>query len=215
VSVAAQAAELPEDEQRRVAERARAGDSAGAKGEIKKAARKERERTLADKQRALPDKRYGVILADPPWRFEPRSRDTGMDRAADNHYPTMDSDEIAALPIKGIAAADCVLFLWATAPMLRQAIQVMEAGGRVPQPCLLGEGPGGHRVLVPQPARGVAARYAWQAGGAGAGRAGGLGDRAPGRRSFGKAGGRARAGRSDVPIGAEDRAVRATSASRL
>jgi hypothetical protein len=45
------------------------------------------------------ERRYGVILADPPWRFEPRSRDSGMDRAADNHYPTMDTDEIAAQPI--------------------------------------------------------------------------------------------------------------------
>ena len=36
---------------------------------------------------------YGVIFADPPWRFEPYSRITGMDRAADNHYPTMTTDE--------------------------------------------------------------------------------------------------------------------------
>jgi hypothetical protein len=40
---------------------------------------------------ALPDKRYGVILADPPYRHEPWSRETGMDRAADNHYPTWNS----------------------------------------------------------------------------------------------------------------------------
>ena len=32
--------------------------------------------------------RYGVILADPPWRFEPFGRETGLDRSADNHYPT-------------------------------------------------------------------------------------------------------------------------------
>ena len=36
------------------------------------------------------------IHADPPWRFEPYSRDTGLDRAADNHYPTMalDADQV-------------------------------------------------------------------------------------------------------------------------
>jgi hypothetical protein len=38
--------------------------------------------------------RYPVILADPPWRFAPRSRKTGMDRAADNHYGTMTPEEI-------------------------------------------------------------------------------------------------------------------------
>jgi hypothetical protein len=59
-----------------------------------------------------------VILADPPWRFEPWSRDTGMDRAADNHYPTSATEEIAALGVSSIAADDCVLFLWATVPML-------------------------------------------------------------------------------------------------
>jgi hypothetical protein len=33
-----------------------------------------RETELAAKQTALPDKRYGVIVADPEWRFEPWSR---------------------------------------------------------------------------------------------------------------------------------------------
>ncbi|TPN86356.1 hypothetical protein FJ980_30245 [Mesorhizobium sp. B1-1-5] len=70
---------------------------------------------------------FGVILADPPWRFEPYSRQTGMDRAADNHYPTMDVDAIAALEVP--AADDCALFLWATAPMIREALFVMSAWG--------------------------------------------------------------------------------------
>ncbi|TPK15082.1 hypothetical protein FJ490_02125 [Mesorhizobium sp. B2-5-11] len=70
---------------------------------------------------------FGVILADPPWRFEPYSRQTGMDRAADNHYPTMDVDAIAKLEVP--AAADCALFLWATSPMIREALFVMSAWG--------------------------------------------------------------------------------------
>jgi hypothetical protein len=70
------------------------------------------------KQLALPTKRYGVIYADPPWRFEPWSRVTGMDRAADNHYPTMTTADICALDVPSIAADDCALFLWATSPMV-------------------------------------------------------------------------------------------------
>jgi N6-adenosine-specific RNA methylase IME4 len=70
---------------------------------------------------------FGVIYADPPWRFEPYSRETGMDRAADNHYPTMDLADILAMQVP--AADDCVLFLWATAPMLPQALAVMDAWG--------------------------------------------------------------------------------------
>jgi hypothetical protein len=58
---------------------------------MKKAHRARREAELGAKQRALPEKRYGVILADPPSRFEPYSRVTGMDRAAENHYPTAPS----------------------------------------------------------------------------------------------------------------------------
>ena len=54
---------------------------------------------------------YGVIFAGPSWRFEPYSRITGMDRTADNHYATMTTDEIKALPVP--AASDCVLFLCA------------------------------------------------------------------------------------------------------
>lgn len=96
---------------------------------VKKAARKTREIELAAKQVALPDSRYGVIYADPEWQFEPYSRDTGMDRAADNHYPTSNLEAIKARPVADIAADDCVLFLWATAPMLPQAIEVMAAWG--------------------------------------------------------------------------------------
>ena len=91
--------------------------------------RAQREAELAARQTALPDKRYGVIYADPEWRFEVYSRDTGMDRAADNHYPTSGTDAICARPVGDIAADDCVLFLWATVPMLPDALKVMAAWG--------------------------------------------------------------------------------------
>ncbi len=56
--------------------------------------RQMRESALAGRQRALPNKTYGVILADPEWRFEPWSRESGMDLAADNHYPTSETADI-------------------------------------------------------------------------------------------------------------------------
>jgi N6-adenosine-specific RNA methylase IME4 len=94
----------------------------------KRERRRQRELELAAKITALPEKKYGVIYADPPWRFEPYSAKTGMDRAADNHYPTMDVEAIkvlAAIP----AADDCVLFLWATVPVLPAALEVIDAWG--------------------------------------------------------------------------------------
>jgi len=96
---------------------------------VKAERRAARERELGERQAALPTKRYGIIVADPEWRFEPRSRETGMDRAADNHYPTSRSEVIAGRDVASIAADDCVLFLWATAPMLPQALIVMAAWG--------------------------------------------------------------------------------------
>jgi N6-adenosine-specific RNA methylase IME4 len=95
----------------------------------KQARRAEREAELGAKIKALPDRRYGVIVADPPWRFKVRSRETGLDRAADNHYATLETDAIKALDVPSIAAGDGVLFLWATAPMLLDALAVMEAWG--------------------------------------------------------------------------------------
>ncbi|MDW9600189.1 DUF3102 domain-containing protein [Sinorhizobium meliloti] len=96
---------------------------------LKKKKRAVRERELSAKIEALPAKRYGLILADPEWRFEPYSRESGMDRAADNHYPTSATEIIASRPIVGIAAADSTLALWATVPMLPQALFVMESWG--------------------------------------------------------------------------------------
>jgi N6-adenosine-specific RNA methylase IME4 len=97
----------------------------------KQKARAEREAALASSILILapPNQSYGVILADPGWRFEPYSRETGMARAADNHYVTEPTNRIEALDIPSIAAKDCCLFLWATAPMLPDALRVMASWG--------------------------------------------------------------------------------------
>lgn len=129
VSIAAKVARMPKKEQSELAKMA----PAQLRGEVKKARRAEREKALAEATRkaseSLGKQLYSVILADPPWRFEPYSRDTGMDRAADNHYPTMTTEEIAALKVP--AAKGAVLFLWATPPMLEAALSVMKAWGFV------------------------------------------------------------------------------------
>lgn len=83
---------------------------------------------LAANIRALPDMQFGVILADPPWRFQVRS-EHGMDRSADNHYPTQTTEDICNLDVPSIAADNCVLFLWATVPMLPDAMAVISAWG--------------------------------------------------------------------------------------
>ncbi len=83
----------------------------------KKEKRKAKEKALAGKITALPDAKFGVIYADPPWKFEFFS-DKGANYAGpENHYPLLSTADIMELPVADIAADDCVLFLWATAPM--------------------------------------------------------------------------------------------------
>ncbi len=128
VSLAANlAANLSQDQQLEVAEK----PEAFLRGAVKQAVRAQRERSLAKATMAasmkLGKSLYSVIMADPPWRFEPHSRVTGMAKAADNHYPTMTLDEIVALDVP--AAETCVLFMWRTAPMLKGAMDVMAAWG--------------------------------------------------------------------------------------
>lgn len=129
VSVAEKASRLAPAIQRRIAAEAEAGNGNVARNVVKQESRTVREAELGQKQTALPQKRYGVIVADPEWRFEPWSRLTGMDRAADNHYPTSCTEVIAARDVVSIAAKDCILFLCATAPMLPHALLVMAAWG--------------------------------------------------------------------------------------
>lgn len=70
--------------------------------------------------------RYGLIYADPPWRYaHSRSRS----RRIENQYPTMEVAEIAALPVAEMCESDAVLYLWGTAPKLREALRVMDAWG--------------------------------------------------------------------------------------
>lgn len=99
------------------------------KAQAKKDKRAAREVELGAKQRALPSERFGVIVADPEWQFQPWSSETGMDRAAGNHYPTSELQAIMTRDVASIAADDCVLFLWTTRPMLTGALSVLNAWG--------------------------------------------------------------------------------------
>jgi N6-adenosine-specific RNA methylase IME4 len=87
------------------------------------------EAELAAATLALPDKKYNAIVADPGWRFAVRNRQTGLSRSADVHYATASTEDICAIPVSKIAAKDCVLLLWATVPMLPDALKVMAAWG--------------------------------------------------------------------------------------
>lgn len=73
----------------------------------------------------LPDGIYDVIYADPPWKYDFAPHKQGY--KIEQHYPTMELEEICKLDVSSICADDSVLFLWATAPKLSQAGAVLEA----------------------------------------------------------------------------------------
>jgi N6-adenosine-specific RNA methylase IME4 len=76
----------------------------------------------------LRPRRYAAIYADPPWHFRNWSA-KGTGRNAVSHYDCMSVSELAALPVVDLAADDCVLFLWATDPLLPRALELIHAWG--------------------------------------------------------------------------------------
>lgn len=71
---------------------------------------------------------YDIVYADPPWKFKIRSP-KGDGRSASQHYPLMTLDDIKRLPVPDLSAKNSVLFLWATDPMLLQALDVVRHWG--------------------------------------------------------------------------------------
>jgi N6-adenosine-specific RNA methylase IME4 len=73
---------------------------------------------------------YDIILADPPWKYDSPGainvvrKDTVI---IENHYDTMSLEDIKNMRIP--AAKDSMLFLWATSPLLPEALEVMNAWG--------------------------------------------------------------------------------------
>jgi N6-adenosine-specific RNA methylase IME4/ParB-like chromosome segregation protein Spo0J len=136
VSAAADVATLPEEEQGEIVARGpreileTAKQIRGARAEARRAERIAKIAVISGGNVVLPeDRRYPVILADPPWQFKVYDDESGSQRAAGNHYPTMQLSDILALPVPGIATDDAVLFLWTTLPHLREAIDVLVAWG--------------------------------------------------------------------------------------
>ncbi len=94
----------------------------------RKELRKEKEAKLTERE--LPKGLYDVILADPPWRYQFSETQS---REIENHYPTMELEDIKALKVP--SADDSVLFLWATAPKLEEALEVLNAWGFTYKTC--------------------------------------------------------------------------------
>jgi N6-adenosine-specific RNA methylase IME4 len=100
--------------------------------------------------------KYATIVADPPWAGSVytrpawswrEGRPSGEERELD--YPTLELDDLAALPVRDLAAKDAHLYLWTTNAHLRETYWLSEAWGFTPSCTLVwckephGFGPGG------------------------------------------------------------------------
>jgi N6-adenosine-specific RNA methylase IME4 len=76
---------------------------------------------------------FPLFYADPPWKFEVYS-EKGLDRTADQHYPTLTDQEIIDFKIDGktvpeIAHRDASLFLWCTSSNFVRALAIVKGWG--------------------------------------------------------------------------------------
>lgn len=72
--------------------------------------------------------KFKIIYADPPWAYKVYSK-KGQGRSAENHYSTMNIDDICGLDVASIADDDCILFLWVTFPCLLEGLRAIADWG--------------------------------------------------------------------------------------
>ena len=78
----------------------------------------------------LPDNKYSIIYADPPWRYSGgkgvNSKKWGNSLSS---YDCMNLKELKILPVKDIASDDSSLFMWVTLPMIKEGLELMSSWG--------------------------------------------------------------------------------------
>jgi N6-adenosine-specific RNA methylase IME4 len=91
----------------------------------------------------LPDKKYDVIYADPPWDYGGKMQFDKSGKkninvnwqkdifisAVNFKYPTLKINELKKIPLLEIAKEDFLLFMWVTNPHLALGIELGQAWG--------------------------------------------------------------------------------------
>lgn len=98
---------------------------------------------LEDIYPKLPDKKYQVIYADPPWDYGGKMQydktvikdeNEGFEKkiflsSAEFKYPTVKLKDLKKLDVASISADDCLLFMWTTGPQMANSIELGKAWG--------------------------------------------------------------------------------------
>ncbi|MDH5721953.1 MAG: MT-A70 family methyltransferase [Alphaproteobacteria bacterium] len=77
----------------------------------------------------LHGRKYGTILADPPWQFANRTGKVAPEHKRLNRYSTMSLEEICSMPVSDMAEDKAHLYLWVPNALLKEGLDVMSAWG--------------------------------------------------------------------------------------
>lgn len=77
----------------------------------------------------MQQKKYNVIYADPPWSYNKSNAGRGGKSSAIKKYTTMTNAEIANMNVVSVIDKNAVCFIWATVPLLPEALMVLNAWG--------------------------------------------------------------------------------------
>jgi N6-adenosine-specific RNA methylase IME4 len=108
-----------------------------------KAKGKKKLNPLSEIYPTLPDKKYHIIYADPPWDYggkmqfdksSLKSENIGFNRdvfisSASFKYPTLKLKELMELDVQSISEDNCLLFMWTTGPQFANSISLGQQWG--------------------------------------------------------------------------------------
>lgn len=77
----------------------------------------------------LKGKKFGTIMADPPWQFQNKTGKVAPEHKRLNRYSTMNLEDICAMPVQSLAADPAHLYLWVPNALLPEGLKVMESWG--------------------------------------------------------------------------------------
>lgn len=75
--------------------------------------------------------KFGVIVSDPPWRFQDQLTMSKVRRGSSAQYGTMSLDAIRQLDVPALCAPDAILALWVPSSLLTEGLLVMKEWGFV------------------------------------------------------------------------------------
>lgn len=76
---------------------------------------------------AVKGRKFGTILADPPWRFANRTGKVAPEHRRLGRYETLSFDEIAALPVASLSHERAHCYLWVPNALLPYGLEILDS----------------------------------------------------------------------------------------